>query len=983
MAARQGNSTRSVKTSMVEELLTLVSTEEYLDTVPKFSGTDYLNRVELASLKKMISGKLWVDSRKFLNRQNLSIPSGMLSMFGQTVGKSAIDVKGEICDQLIDTDNKRLREILRNSMKSTKQSYSSWITNLNQDNATCNELVIYLLCRTYKRHVVVILSSKLSSLFKPGNMSTFEQLNKADHVLVWMGEDKYGEIKPLHIKTGIGNVLEWQHLAETVQHLHEKRLSSKQQKRPEKPTSINTPAPQKQPQNDKMVQKRGKHESSLNIDYKHYHSDGIRSAKSPRNDKPLPRASGPSTTRMAAQQMINDQKTNANKTVCTTDITSIKREQSPRANRHALVKPEPGIFMVYKKPKDNVYWHYAHTDGKPCPSGAHGVCKRKRSRHKPEDDMYLPDLPASPPATRSVVTRSITECLDNIDVNTKAAIKTVLSGYVRQPRSVSTTQPEITNTDNTSKVITLVSPPAVNRTTEIPSTPKHKNTNNLNDLLCTLNFEGGSDAPTEKLRSVVTQANDPSHVPATSILSKTDQEMSSETPRSADIHPSNIGVTDITGNSSTPNSDIDALKPRSGITVQSSVETETLTDTREILTPKTNALVTTRTESTQPVSIATDTEVGGPEFSTPKPISSQDNTARSVVTDATVEGISPNTPSSPLQSTLTVVQDSLPLDVTDRLTGNIESMGNYDSDDLPDLVLPQTRSVTTAPGSLQTGEVTHTPARTSSDNCSHPSVTARSILSDPDESEIETANMLLSLGSLENIDQAVDNETLLPVNKPQTEDFTKDLANQEQTRRDIANEDTDSDKTVEYGASEPGSPDRQRDPEEIPSPKGVMRYKHYGIKRHSPTASKNRRMRCPTCDAICYSKKQLNKHHRTEHANVSCPDCDRVFPTPDALTHHWYSHKEDHQYSCDICGKLCPFQSDLMRHKEKHNENRKWTCDEPDCGREFKCKAELVAHMVVHKGELFICEYPGCQFSSNDPRNVKRHYRVHTKEGKM
>ena len=137
------------------------------------------------------------------------------------------------------------------------------------------------------------------------------------------------------------------------------------------------------------------------------------------------------------------------------------------------------------------------------------------------------------------------------------------------------------------------------------------------------------------------------------------------------------------------------------------------------------------------------------------------------------------------------------------------------------------------------------------------------------------------------------------------------------------------------------------------------------------------------CDAICDSKRQLNKHHRTEHANVTCPDCDKVFPTPDALTRHRYSHKDDHQYSCHICGKTCAFQSDLMRHMEKHNDNRKWKCDKADCDRDFKRKAELIMHMVVHTGEMFMCEYPGCKFTNKDPRNVKRHYRVHTKEKKI
>ena len=384
-----------------------------------------------------------------------SIVNGMLSLFGQTVGKSAVDVKAEICDQLLDTDNKKLRDTLRNSMKSGKYTYSEWISCLNKDNAGCDELVLYLLCQTFKRHVVVILSSCLWSSFKPGTMSTFEKLNKADHVLVWLGEDKYGEVRPLHIKTGIGNVLEWQHLAEAIHHMHEKRISSKQQKRPDKSTTIK---PHKELDTDLNTTeptrpKRGKRESSLNIDYKHYHSDGVRSAKSPCRDKTLPKTLGPSSTRMAGQQMISNQ-------------NAIKKEVTLSSNKPVLVKPDPEIRMVYKKPKDNVYWQYVHSDGKLCPKGATGVCRRKRSKCNSDDE--LPDLPeSSPPAAQPVVHRSIMEKLNTIDANTEAAIKTVLSGYIRQPRSVT-----MANCSPDSP-ITLISPPAINRTDAMPCTPKN------------------------------------------------------------------------------------------------------------------------------------------------------------------------------------------------------------------------------------------------------------------------------------------------------------------------------------------------------------------------------------------------------------------------------------------------------------------------------------------------------------------------------
>ena len=172
--------------------------------------------------------------------------------------------------------------------------------------------------------------------------------------------------------------------------------------------------------------------------------------------------------------------------------------------------------------------------------------------------------------------------------------------------------------------------------------------------------------------------------------------------------------------------------------------------------------------------------------------------------------------------------------------------------------------------------------------------------------------------------------------------------------------------------------------EEPTTPKGTVRYKHYGIRRHSPSATTTvRRMKCPLCNAVLDSKKQLNHHHHTEHSDVTCPDCKRSFPTPDTLHRHRYSHKPDHVFRCDICGKTYAFQSDLDRHKEKHDAEKPWHCTEVDCGREFKCKAELVAHQVVHTGELFECEYPGCTYSNRDPRNVKRHYRVHTQEKKV
>ena len=782
----------------------------------------------------MISGKLWVDCRKFLNRQNQSVVTGMLTLFGQTVGKTAIDVKAEICDQLLETENKKLRDTLRNSMQSTKYTYSEWISYLNEENSGCDEFVLYLLYQTFKRHVVVILSSSLWSSFKPGTMSTFEKLNKADHVLAWLREDKYGEVRPLHIKAGVGNALEWQHLAEAIDHTNEKRMSAKQPKRPDKSTNIK---PRKVPNTETVTSEptrppRGKRESSMNINYKHYHADGIRSAKSPRKDKTLPQKTGPSTSRLAAQQMISNQK-------------AIKKEITQTNKKNVLVKPDPEIHMIYKKPKENVYWQYVHTDGRPCPKGATGVCRRKRSKNR-TDDMELPDLPeSSPPHVQATYHKSITETLDNIDPNTEAAIKTVLSGYIHQPRPRSVTTGEKNLETSPDNPNTLISPPAINRTNAMPCTPKPRQTKNLNDLLSTLDFDvipmATERTPTSSEKHTRSVATDT--VKSTNTELDVNPLATGSTPTSSKKHTRSV-VTDTVEATNTEQTHTDPVATGSTPTSKENHTRSVVTDLVDLvestITEQTNTKSITNENQRRSV-ITTTAQETSTEHRTDEPDThtnaTKDNnpdneTSRSVATIESVnvpKTISEGDPTNTNGSHFTTM--SLKPPDKDNVQAN-----EYSSDELPDLVLPYTRSVITSPPNQCTTQnnngTEQTPKRNQTGSTSQPSTTPRSVLSDPDDTEIETVNTLLSLGSLESIDKTVDNEALLPVDRPRIDDFTKELAVQE--RMEHPTDDSDSDTTIAYE-------DKGTDAAptaEPKSPKGVFRSKHYGIKRQSPTQSK-------------------------------------------------------------------------------------------------------------------------------------------------
>ena len=288
-----GNIVNSGKTSMAAELLSIINIEEYVTDIEKLPSTDYLNKIELASIKKMVSGKLWLDSRKFVSRQNNVIVNGLFVLFGQTLGKSASDTRAEACDFLLDADHIELRKILRRSVNGSGRTYSKWISRLSSDIYPCDEFGLFLLSFVYKRHVLVILADKLWCTFKTGRMSTFEKICKSDHVLVWMGEDRYCEVKPLQVKTSInvGNIAEWQLLAESVDQLHSK--AKNRTRRVEKGNaSVKTPT--KTFNIASPTRQLSKRDRKRSIDYKQLHEEGVYEEKKRHIVKYPPLSSGPS-----------------------------------------------------------------------------------------------------------------------------------------------------------------------------------------------------------------------------------------------------------------------------------------------------------------------------------------------------------------------------------------------------------------------------------------------------------------------------------------------------------------------------------------------------------------------------------------------------------------------------------------------------------------------------------------------------------------
>ena len=254
------------------------------------------------------------------------------------------------------------------------------------------------------------------------------------------------------------------------------------------------------------------------------------------------------------------------------------------------------------------------------------------------------------------------------------------------------------------------------------------------------------------------------------------------------------------------------------------------------------------------------------------------------------------------------------------------------------------------------------------------------------EADIQTAETLLELHeTLEipdhNILADYDNSVIMPVNAPPVPDYSKDYplpANMDEPDTDDTIEYTDDDENTERDQHAQPAPDppgsgNQLTPSREQSPPGCFKYRHHGIRRNlgSPK-TKPKKYHCIYCPVVEETKRELNAHHRSSHGIMTCVDCNKKFPTPDALQRHRYIHQQNcEQFKCELCGYVTAFESDMKRHKIQHEDEKTWYCDGPNCSRTFKRKSDLTSHTKTHTNEDQRCPAQGCDYTNKDARNLK------------
>ncbi|XP_061178062.1 zinc finger protein 260-like isoform X2 [Saccostrea echinata] len=130
-------------------------------------------------------------------------------------------------------------------------------------------------------------------------------------------------------------------------------------------------------------------------------------------------------------------------------------------------------------------------------------------------------------------------------------------------------------------------------------------------------------------------------------------------------------------------------------------------------------------------------------------------------------------------------------------------------------------------------------------------------------------------------------------------------------------------------------------------------------------------------DVEAVPPKIYNMNNSAENRPYKCEDCGKHFRKKTHVLAHMKYHNGETLPKCDVCGKEFLYKHNLISHASIHSGERPYQCSA--CPKNFRRKDDLQIHMRTHTGERpYKCDICGKCFTTQN--QLPKHKRTHTGE---
>ena len=176
--------------NLTEEFHDLIFSDNYVIMIEQPEISDCINSSELYHLRKYTSKSCNLLTSQLIDKKGQAIPSGVFQIFSVYSGKSP----GDIRDDLLRWASEREEEVCnlaKNYFKREHLNFTSWYVKTSNVNKAVDEITLFLLCKQYSRHAILVNRVNYWSTLNPAsNLSELDTCAKCDLGLLHLGSHK-------------------------------------------------------------------------------------------------------------------------------------------------------------------------------------------------------------------------------------------------------------------------------------------------------------------------------------------------------------------------------------------------------------------------------------------------------------------------------------------------------------------------------------------------------------------------------------------------------------------------------------------------------------------------------------------------------------------------------------------------------------------------------------------------------------------------